>query len=145
MSALGNKTTSRGHVHHRISAIAVLPVAFAAAALATVQASASPWEPDSAYQPAQVQTDGWPDEGSGYPGYGDPSPMGTVPDDWPDEGKGYPGYADQSSPTGTGSNQGLETTSVALGALGGIALGGAALGITLVVQRRRDHVTLPTA
>jgi hypothetical protein len=122
MSALGNKTTSRGHVNHRISAIAVLPVAFAAAALATVEASASPWEPDSAYQPAQVQTDGWPDEGSGYPG-----------------------YADESSPTGTGSNQGLDTTSVALGALGGIALGGAGLGITLVVQRRRDHVTLPTA
>jgi hypothetical protein len=162
------KTTFQGIRNHRTSAFAVLPVVFAAAALGTLEASASPWEPDSAYQPAQVQTDGWPDEGSGYPGYGDPSPMGTVPDDWPDEGTGYPGYgdpspmgtvpdgwpdegtgypgyADQSSPTGTGSNQGLDTTSVALGALGGIALGGAGLGITLVVQRRRDHVTLPTA
>jgi hypothetical protein len=34
---------------------------------------------------------------------------------------------------------GLEATSVALGALGGIALAGAGLGITLGVQRRRDH------
>ncbi|WP_405066682.1 hypothetical protein OG558_34115 [Kribbella sp. NBC_01510] len=34
---------------------------------------------------------------------------------------------------------GLDTTSVALGALGGIALGGAGLGITLGVQRRRDR------
>jgi hypothetical protein len=34
---------------------------------------------------------------------------------------------------------GLDTTSVALGALGGIALGGAGLGITLGMQRRRDH------
>jgi hypothetical protein len=147
MSARRNKATSRGHVIHRISAIAAVPVAIAAAALATVEASASPWAPDSAYQHAQVQTDGWPDEGTGYPGYGDPSPMGTVPDDWPDEGKGYPGYADESSPTGAGSHQGngLDTSSVALGAMGGIALGGAALGITLVVQRRRDHITLPTA
>jgi hypothetical protein len=141
MSALGNKT-----INHRISAIAVLPIAVAAAAFATVQASASPWEPDSANQPAQVQTDDWPDEGRGYPGYADqPSPTALVPDDWPDEGKGYPGYADQPSPTGAVPGRGLETTSVALGALGGIAIGGAALGITLVVQRRRDHLTLPTA
>lgn len=145
MSALRNKTALRGHANHRIPAIAVLPVAFAAAALGTIEASASQWEPGSAYPPAHVQTDGWPDEGTGYPGYGDPSPVGTVPDDWPDESTGYPGYADQSSPAGTASNQGLDTTSVALGALGGIALGGAGLGITLVVQRRRDHVTLPTA
>jgi hypothetical protein len=40
---------------------------------------------------------------------------------------------------------GLDTTSVALGALGGIALGGAALGITLVVERRRHHAPLHTA
>jgi hypothetical protein len=33
---------------------------------------------------------------------------------------------------------GLDTTSVALGALGGIALGGAALGITLTITRRRQ-------
>ncbi|MFI7063877.1 hypothetical protein ACIBL3_23025 [Kribbella sp. NPDC050124] len=37
---------------------------------------------------------------------------------------------------------GLDATSVALGALGGIALGGAGLGITLGVQRRRDHSAL---
>jgi len=145
MSEHSIKTTFRRIGNHRASAFAVLPVAFAAAALGTLEASASPWEADSAYQPAQVQTDGWPDEGSGYPGYGDPSPMNTVPNDWPDEGSGYPGYADQPSPTGTGANQRLDTTSVALGAMGGIALGGAGLGITLVVQRRRDHVTLPTA
>lgn len=34
---------------------------------------------------------------------------------------------------------GLDVTSAALGALGGIALGGAGLGVTLGVQRRRDH------
>jgi len=39
-------------------------------------------------------------------------------------------------------NGGLDATSVALGALGGIALGGAALGITLVIERRR-HLTAP--
>lgn len=122
MSAPRNKTTSRRHVHHRISVIAVLPVAFAAATLATVEATASPWAPESTYQPAQVQTDGWPDEGTGYPGYGD-----------------------QSSARSTGASRGLDTTSVALGALGGIALGGAGLGIALVVQRRRDHAALPTA
>jgi hypothetical protein len=124
MSARRNKATSRRHVIHRISAIAAVPVAIAAAVLATVEASASPWAPDSTYQHAQVQTDGWPDEG-----------------------QGYPGYADEPSPTGAGSHQGdgLDTSSVALGAMGGIALGGAALGITLVVQRRRDHITLPTA
>jgi len=36
-------------------------------------------------------------------------------------------------------SSGLDTSSIALGALGGIALGGAGLGITLGVQRRRDH------
>jgi hypothetical protein len=145
MSAVRNKTTFPGRVIHKMSVIAVLPVAFAAATLATVEASASPSEPDSAYQPAQVEADGWLDEGTGYPGYVDPSPVDTVPGDLPDEGTGYPGYADQPSPTSTVPNRGLDTTSVALGALGGIALGAAGLGMTLVVQRRRDHVTLPTA
>jgi hypothetical protein len=37
---------------------------------------------------------------------------------------------------------GLDTTSVALGALGGIALGGAALGITLTIERRRHLAAL---
>jgi hypothetical protein len=114
-----HKTTFRGH---RIAAIAVVPVALAAAAFATPETSASPREPASAYQ----------------------EPL--VPDDWPDEGSGYPGYADQPSPTGTVSNHGsgLDATSVALGALGGIALGGAGLGITLAsdaatTRRCRQH------
>jgi hypothetical protein len=104
--------------HHAAAAIAVLPFAFAV--IAAPEASA--WEPD-------------PDAGS------QTSPL--VPYDWPDEGKGYPGYADQARPTGTVSKQRspLDATSVALGALGGIALGGAALGITLVVQRRRDQLS----
>ena len=144
MSAPRNKTTSRRQVHQRISAIAMLPVALAAAALATVEASASPWEA-AAQQPVQVAQDTWPDEGSGYPGYGDPSPVDTVRTDWPDEGTGFPAYGDQSLPRSIGSSRELDTTSVALGALGGIALGGVGLGITLVVQRRRDHAALPTA
>ena len=36
-------------------------------------------------------------------------------------------------------DEGLDTTSVALGALAGISLGGAGLAITLGMQRRRDH------
>jgi len=71
-------------------------------------------------------------------------PVPVAPYGQPDERTGYPGYADRSSPTSTEPNQGLDTTSVAVGALGGIALGGAGLGIALVVQRRRTHVTLPT-
>lgn len=76
--------------HHRTSAVAVLAVAFAAVTLGPLEASASP-EPDSAQQHAQT-LDCWPDEGRGYPGYGDPLPVQLVPDDWPDEGTGYPGY-----------------------------------------------------
>jgi hypothetical protein len=52
----------------------------------------------------------------------------------------YPNYDPQyqvSAPVEQGS--GLDTTSVALGALGGIALGGAALGITLAVERHRGQ------
>jgi hypothetical protein len=44
-----------------------------------------------------------------------------------------------------GQGDGLEATSVALGALGGIALAGAGLGITLGVQRHRDHTAPHTA
>jgi hypothetical protein len=99
--------------------IAVVPLAFAAVMVAASEASADPRQPVAAYQ--------------------DP----FVPDDWPDEGTGYPGYADQSSSTGIATSQGsgLDTTSVALGVLGGIAFSGAGLGISLAVQRRRDHVT----
>jgi hypothetical protein len=106
--------------HHAVAAIAVLP--FALAVLAAPEASASPA----------------PDPGSQN------SPL--VPPDWPDEGTGYPGYADQPSASGPVSNHGsgLDVTSIALGAMGGIALGGAGLGITLVVQRRREHASVPS-
>jgi hypothetical protein len=102
--------------HHAAAAVAVLPFVFAV--LSAPEASARLWEPDAGSQTSPV-----------------------VPFDWPDEGTGYPGYADPLSPIGTVSNQrsALDVTSIALGALGGIALGGAGLGITLAVQRRRDH------
>jgi hypothetical protein len=61
----------------------------------------------------------------------------TVPNPGPPN---YPNYDPQyevSAPVEQGS--GLETTSIALGALGGIAFGGAALGITLAVERRRGR------
>ncbi|TCO35610.1 hypothetical protein EV652_101494 [Kribbella steppae] len=99
-------------MNHRITAIAVIPFAFAFATAAP--ATASPWDPT-------------------------PTPQQVEP--WPDEGSGYPGYADQQVPAET-VNQvtALHATSVALGAIGGITLAGAALGITLAVQRRRDHL-----
>lgn len=73
----------------------------------------------------------------------DPQPT-TVVEPWPDEGVGWPGYADTpaavpAQPINQASA--LHTTSIALGALGGIALGGAALGVTLTIQRRRDHTS----
>jgi hypothetical protein len=118
---------------HRYSALAVLPLAFAAVALSggpTASASVSPRDPGAMYRPASAWLDDWPDEGTGYPGYGDrPSPTAFVP----------------STGGPVTQRNGLDTTSVALGALAGIALGGAGLGITLVVQRRRDHAALPTA
>lgn len=53
----------------------------------------------------------------------------------------YPNYDPQVEaklyPPPDQRKSGLDTTSVALGALGGIALGGAALGITLTIERRR--------
>ncbi|TDW93458.1 hypothetical protein EV137_0740 [Kribbella pratensis] len=42
-------------------------------------------------------------------------------------------------PPATGPSGGVDATSAALGALGGIALGGAGLAVTLGLQRRRDH------
>ncbi len=61
----------------------------------------------------------------------------------------YPNYDPQyevkvSSPVEQ-RKSGIDTSSAVLGALGGIALGGAALGITLVVERRRHHAPLHTA
>jgi hypothetical protein len=38
----------------------------------------------------------------------------------------------------------LDVSSAALGALAGLALGGIGLGITLTVQRHRDHAAVPT-
>jgi hypothetical protein len=55
------------------------------------------------------------------------------------------GYQVPSSGSVGGQGDGVEATSVALGALGGIALAGAGLGITLGVQRRRDHAAPHTA
>jgi hypothetical protein len=56
----------------------------------------------------------------------------------------YPSYDPQDEakllPPVEQRKSGLDTTSVALGALGGIALGGAALGIALTIERRR-HLT----
>jgi hypothetical protein len=98
----------------RMTAVAVIPFAFAMATAAP--ATAAPWD-----EPTPQQTEPWPDEGSGYPGYGDQS---------------APASADEVNQATA-----LDTTSVVLGALGGIAIGGVALGTTLVVQRRRDHAT----
>ena len=103
-------------MNHRITAIAVIPFAFASAFATVVPATAGPGDP----QPTQ-QVEPWPDEGSGYPGYADQPATGPAP----------------VEPVNQATA--LDTTSIALGALGGIALGGAALGITLGVQRRRDH------
>ncbi|MFG1818258.1 hypothetical protein ACGFIF_31150 [Kribbella sp. NPDC049174] len=47
--------------------------------------------------------------------------------------------APSPAPYATASSGGVDVSSAALGALGGIALGGAGLALTLGVQRRRDH------
>jgi hypothetical protein len=59
--------------------------------------------------------------------------------------KDDPGCEVPSSGSIGGQGDGLEATPVALGALGGIALAGAGLGITLGVQRRHDHAAPHTA
>jgi hypothetical protein len=104
-------------MQHHITAIAV--ASFAVAVTTGASAAAGPWDPEDGRHVDQQQIEPWPDEGSGYPGYADPAPQ-------PVESVG---------PTTT-----LDSTSVALGAMGGIALGGAALAVTLVVHRRRDHL-----
>jgi hypothetical protein len=136
-------------MNHARTAIAVSTLALSAGALGATEASAqlAP-EPGSGYTAT-------PDCHWSYHPVCDEVPVpvppvnGTLPTavvtyGWPDEGTGYPGFADQPSPTSTEPNQGLDPTSVALGALAGIALGGAGLGVALVVKRRRDHVTLLT-
>lgn len=49
------------------------------------------------------------------------------------------GAVSAASSTPPATADGVDVTSAALGALGGIALGGAGLAVTLGVQRRRDH------
>jgi len=132
-------------MNHARTAIAVSALALSAAALGATEASAllGP-EPGSGYTttpdchwsyhpvcdevsvplPPEAELDGT-------------SATPVVTYGWPDEGTGYAGYADQSSQTSTEPSQGLDTTSVALGVLGSIALGGAGLAIALVIQRRR--------
>ena len=52
----------------------------------------------------------------------------------------YPEYNPQYEvPRFSAQDTGLDTTSVALGALGGIALGGAGLGAAIVITRHRRH------
>jgi hypothetical protein len=75
-----------------------------------------------------------------------PETTATVPNSGPPN---YPNYDPRYEvPRGGPVVQqggGLEPTSVALGALGGIALAGAGLGITLGIQRRRDQAALHSA
>jgi hypothetical protein len=67
----------------------------------------------------------------------------TVPESGPPN---YPTYDPQYEVSPAAEHKsGLDTTSIALGALGGIAFGGAGLGIILGVQRRRDHSGLRPA
>ncbi|TCC61302.1 hypothetical protein E0H73_18890 [Kribbella pittospori] len=100
---------------HRSIAIAV--VLFGIALGTAAPATASPWEPN---RTQTQQVDPWPDEGTGYPGYADPTPAPAPPES-------------------VGRTTALDTNSVALGALGGISLGAVALGVTLIVLRRRDQ------
>jgi hypothetical protein len=51
----------------------------------------------------------------------------------------YPNYDPLYEVQPVQQSDGLDTTSVTLGALGGIALAGAGLGIAFGLQRRRDH------
>jgi hypothetical protein len=72
-----------------------------------------------------------------------PETTATMPTQGPPN---YPNYDPRYEvPRVVHQGGGLEATSVALGALGGIALAGAGLGITLGIQRRRDHAALHTA
>ncbi|TCC44656.1 hypothetical protein E0H75_34395 [Kribbella capetownensis] len=61
----------------------------------------------------------------------------------------YPSPEGASSGVSTAAapvpGEGLDADSVVVGALAGIALGAAGLGITLGVQRRRDRAAMPIA
>lgn len=75
-----------------------------------------------------------------------PEPTGpttsvTMPNPGPPN---HPAYEAQRDVSQADKNSELDSNYVALvalGALGGIALAGAGLGITLAIQRRRDHTT----
>ena len=116
---MSTNTTFRGR---RLAAVAAVPLVLAVAGFAVPGDGASLTEPVPTYQRT------------------------LVPDDWPDEGSGYPGFADPPAARSTVPSRGnsLEATSVAVGAMGGIALGAAGLGIGLAVQRRRDHASAST-
>ena len=78
-----------------------------------------------------------------YPTYGRtpaPTPFNPGPPNYPNYDPAY----EPRAPIVLQSN-GLDTNSVALGALGGIALAAAGLGITLGVQRHRDRTALHSA
>jgi hypothetical protein len=60
----------------------------------------------------------------------------------------YPGEGGSSgdiSYAPTPRDDGLDATSVALGALAGITFAGVGVGVTVGVQRRREHGSMPTA
>ena len=122
---------------------------FAVMATAAPATALEPPEPRSeAGSVATMPTQGPPN----YPNY-DPryevSPAkqgnGSVPT-MPTQGPpNYPSYDPRYEVKPVNQGNGLDTTSVALGALCGIALAGAGLGITLGVQRRREHSAPHTA
>jgi hypothetical protein len=76
----------------------------------------------------------------------DPQPTvrsGSVPGD--DHTYPYSEYDPRSNVPPSLQSSTIDPTSVTLGALGGIALGGVGLGITLGMQRRRTHSALHSA
>lgn len=78
-------------MNRRWSALALSTVALGAVAVTAAEASADPKDPQGS---SVVVPQGWPDEGSGYPGA---SSVSADPRDWPDEGSGFPG-ADNKAP-----------------------------------------------
>ena len=74
-----------------------------------------------------------------------PVAASTVPAPGYDHTYNYPNYDPRYDVQPVEHSDSIHTTSVALGALGGIALAGAGLGITLGLQRRRDHTALHSA
>lgn len=67
-----------------------------------------------------------------------PASADVKPEGGSTSGVHTPGYENPVVEEGNG----VDTSSVALGAMGGIAFAGAGLGISLGVQRRRDHSAL---